>query len=120
MRCAILFVFVAACFGQQWELGAGAGYGVYRNGTIISAAGKATAGIRNRFALSAWAEEDLTEHIGGEVRYMYHDGHPFLSSPAAKTDLQGESHSFHYDALFLFRGSGERLRPYAATGIGVK
>src|SRR5205807_6486524 len=83
-------------------------------------AGTATAGVRNRFVVSVWAEEDMRTHIGGEVRYTYHDGHPFLSGLGAKTDLQGESHSFHYDALFPLFGTEKRLRPYLAAGIGAK
>jgi hypothetical protein len=36
-------------FGQQYEIGATVGYGIYRDGTIYSASGSAEAGIRNRF-----------------------------------------------------------------------
>ncbi len=120
MRYVSFLLLGCACFGQEWEIGAGAGYGVYRNGTIISAAGKAPAGVRNRFVLSMWAEEDISEHIGGEVRYQYHDGHPFLSGKGTITDLQGESHSFHYDILVYLRERRQKLRPYLAAGIGAK
>ncbi len=58
MKCWIGLVFVLAAFGQQREIGAGIGYGFYRNGSIYSAGGSAQAGIRNRFA----AGIDLAPH----------------------------------------------------------
>jgi hypothetical protein len=109
-----------ACSAQQWEIGAAAGYGTYRNGTIFSPAGKARAGVRNRFAVSALMGEDMYAHMGGEVRYTYQDGDPFLSARGIKTNIEGQSHSFHYDALFHLRGRHEKIRPYVAAGIGVK
>jgi hypothetical protein len=33
--------------------------------------------------------EDLYSHLSGEIRYLYHDGHAFLSSGGVKTDMQG-------------------------------
>lgn len=109
-----------ACSGQQWEIGAAAGYGAYRNGTILSPAGKAMAGVRNRFAVSALVGDDMYPHLGGEVRYTYQDGDPFLSARGIKTNIEGQSHSFHYDALFYVRGKDQRVRPYVAVGLGVK
>src|SRR5690348_13930462 len=43
---AILAVFLTGMtYGQQFEIGADIGYGVYRNGTIYSASGSAQAGM---------------------------------------------------------------------------
>jgi len=105
---------------QQCEIGGAIGYGVYRNGTIFSAVGTAGAGIRNRFAAGAVFGEDLYERLSGEVRYVYHDGHPFLSAPGVKTDMQGQSHTITYDLLFHIRPRRERVRPFVAAGAGVK
>lgn len=122
VRTSYLFVLFAlnACSAQQWQLGAGVGYGIYNNGTIFAPAGTATAGVRNRFAVSVWASQDVTEYIGGEVRYTYQDGDPFLSVPGTKTNLQGQSHAFDYNVLFRLRPKEAALRPYVATGIGAK
>jgi len=111
----------AACFAQQWELGGFIGYGWYRNGTIFGPGVSVQAGIRNRFAAGAVVGEDLYQHVSGEFRWTYHDGHPFLAGPGgAKVDVQGNSHAFTYDTLFHLYPTEHRLRPYAAVGIGVK
>lgn len=111
---------VSACFAQQYEIGGAIGYGWYRNGTIFGPGASATAGIRNRFAAGAIVGEDLYQHISGEVRYMYHDGHPFLQSGGVKTDVQGESHTFTYDVLIHAAPREARLRPFVAAGAGAK
>ena len=73
-------VCVAYCFAQDTEIGGAIGYGVYRDGSIYAPGGKAEAGLRNRFAAGAVFGEDLYDHISGEIRYLYHDGHAFLSA----------------------------------------
>jgi hypothetical protein len=110
----------SACFAQHYEVGGAIGYGFYRNGTIFGPGVSAEAGVRNRFAAGWVIGEDLYQHISGEVRYLYHDGHPFLETPAVKTDIQGQSHAFHYDLLLHARGREARLRPFFAAGVGVK
>jgi hypothetical protein len=109
-----------ACFAQQWEVGGFIGYGWYRDGTIFGPGESIQAGIRNRFAAGAVVGEDLYEHVSGEVRWMYHDGHPFLSGPGVNTDIQGNSHTFTYDMLFHVYPPEHRLRPFVAVGIGAK
>src|SRR4051794_9566262 len=85
---------------QQYELGATIGYGIYRTGSIYAPGGKAEAGIRNRFAAGAVFSEDMHSHVSGEIRYLFHDGHPFLSAGGVKSDIQGQSHTFTYELLF--------------------
>jgi len=114
LTCAV------ACSAQEWEIGAAAGYGIYRNASIYAPAGKATAGFRNRYALSALIGDDMHQHVAGEFRYTYQDGDPFLAAGGAKTNLQGQSHAFHYDVLFHARGRRKKVRPYVAVGIGAK
>ena len=113
-------VCAGACFAQHYEIGGAIGYGVYHNGSIISAAGTAEAGIRNRIAASAVFGEDLYQHLSGEARYVYHDGDPFLSAGSAKGSIRGQSHALHYDVLFHLKPRRERIRPYAAGGVGAK
>jgi hypothetical protein len=113
-------LFASACFAQPFEIGGVIGYGVYRDGTIFGAGESVQAGIRNRFAAGWLVGEDLYEHFSGEIRYLYQDGHPFLATSSVKSDMQGQSHAFHYDMLFHFRPREQRLRPYVAGGVGVK
>jgi opacity protein-like surface antigen len=123
-KLAIGLFLAAACLAQpseeKWEIGGGAGYGWYHNGSIISSGGTATAGIRNRFVATAVACENLYEHFSGEIRYVFHDGDTFLQSGPIRGTVQAQSHSFTYDVLFQIRKRRERVRPYAAAGVGAK
>jgi hypothetical protein len=58
---------ICACagFAQQFELGGLVGYGVYRNGTLSSPSGTASAGIHNGVTAGAVFCDDLYEHISG-------------------------------------------------------
>jgi hypothetical protein len=119
-RFLLPLLLAGVCSAQKWELGGGAGYGSYHNGTIFSPGGTATAGIRNRFAASVVLGEDMYRHWGGELRYTYQDGDPFLSTGGRKANIEGHSHAFHYDLLAHLRSPDERIRPYLAAGGGVK
>jgi opacity protein-like surface antigen len=115
-----VFFCAGACLAQQYELGGAFGYGVYRDVSVISPGGTATAGIRNRFATGVVFCENLFEHVSGEMRYLYQDGDPFLSTGTARGNIQGQSHAFNYDVLFQARGRKARIRPYVAVGVGAK
>jgi hypothetical protein len=116
----MLLVTAAACVAQEWDFGANIGYGIYRNGTIYAPGGDATAGIRNRFAAGATLCENLYDHVSGEFRYEYQDGHPFISSGGVAKDIQGQSHTLVYDVLFHFKPLEHRFRPFIAVGAGAK
>jgi hypothetical protein len=121
VRGALLAVlYCGAAAAQEYELGGFFGYGVYRNGTVIGAGSKAEAGIRNRFTAGAVLGEDLYDYVSGEVRYVYHDGHPFLSAGSVKNDIQGQSHTITYDMLFHLKDRDHRFRPFVAAGAGAK
>lgn len=123
VRAGILcgIVFAGTCCAQQWyEIGGLAGYGIYRDVRVNGPGPDVTAGIRNRFVAGALICEDLYEHLSGEVRYLYHDGDPFLSAGGAEANIQGQSHTFTYDFLFHLKDRDERLRPYVAAGAGGK
>ena len=108
------------CAGQSWEIGAAAGYGLYRAASVYAPDGKATAGITNRFTLSGVLGQDRFEYFSGEVRYLYQDGDPFLRGSGGKTNIQGQSHAIHYDLLAHFSPRRSRIRPYLAVGLGAK
>ena len=96
------------------------GYGFYRNASVDAPAGKVTAGFTNRVAAGVVIGEDLYQHFSGELRYVYQDGDPFVSSGSTKGNTQGQSHSVHYDMLFHARPREARLRPFGAVGVGLK
>jgi len=117
----LLVLLASAAWAQdQYELGGDIGYGWYRNGTIFAPGGTADAGIRNRFAAGFVFGEDLYGHLSGEIRYEYHDGHPFLSTGGQAKDIQGQSHTLTYDLLFHFKDRAHKIRPFIAAGAGAK
>ncbi len=120
MKWCLGIVFVVTVFGQQREIGADIGYGIYRNGTIYSAAESVQAGIRNRFAAGIDLGYALTDYFTGQFSYLYHDGHPFIQGAGVKTDIQGQSQALTLEAQFFFRPRRQRLRPFIAGGVGGK
>jgi len=113
LLCAI------SCYGQgQWEFGGLFGYGWNREVRVNGPGGEAQVGIHSRFVAGLVVGEDLYEHIGGEVRYLYQDGDPVLEAGSQRVTIQGQSHTFVYDFLFHVRGPERRWRPYVAVGAG--
>jgi opacity protein-like surface antigen len=119
MRFAVLILIAPAAFAQ-FEIGADVGYGFYRNGSILSPAGTAEAGIRNRFAAGILLGYDFSDYVSAEFDYLYHDGHPFLAAPGVKSDIQGQSDALTAGLLFHFQKRERRLRPFLAGGLGAK
>ncbi len=113
-------VCTAPLLAQQWEIGAGGGYGFYRSVRVQAPAGTASAGVRSRFVLTAILGEDLYPRVSGEFRYTYQDGDPFLEAGASKANVQGQSHAFHYNVLIHARTRERKVRPYFTAGIGAK
>src|SRR5580658_6050147 len=116
MKYAIMVFFVGAAFGQQYEIGADIGYGIYRDGTIFSSSETVQAGIRNRFAAGIIIGDEFSDYVSLEYRYLYHDGHPFLQAPGVKADIQGQSDTLTTELLFHFQKRERRLRPFLAGG----
>ena len=120
LKYAALILFSSAAFGQQYEIGANIGYGVYRNGTIYSLSETAQAGIRNRFAAGIVLGDEFSNYVSAEFRYLYQDGHPFLQAPGVKSDIQGQSGALTGELLFHFKTREHRFRPFLAGGSGAK
>jgi opacity protein-like surface antigen len=122
MRYVVVILFAGVVFAQepQYEIGANAGYGFYRDGSIIAAGESAKAGIRNRFAAGVTLAEGFSDYVSFEFRYLYQDGHPFLQAPGVKADIQGQSDTLTTELLFHFQRRERRLRPFLAGGSGAK
>src|SRR3974377_1059597 len=84
----------------QYEAGADVGYGIYRNGSILSPEGSIEAGIRNRFAACITLGLDFSKYVAAELNFLYHDGHPFLQGLGVKVDMQGNSWALTSGLLF--------------------
>lgn len=119
-RSVGVVLFLSTAFAQTYEIGGNFGYGFYRNGTVFSAASSSPAGIRNRFAAGVVLGKDSSELIAAEFRYLYQDGHPFLTVRGVTTDIQGQSHALTVDLAFHLNDREHRLRPFVLGGAGAK
>ena len=119
VRAVLLLLVAGTAFGQQYEVGADVGYGLYRNGSIYSASGKLQAGIRNRFAAGILLGDEFSQYVSAEFRYLYQDGHPFLQGLGVKSDIQGQSDTLTGELVFHFKPRGHRWRPFVAGGEGL-
>src|SRR5579864_8279989 len=118
---ALLFAFGPYCFAQNWAVGVAGGYSNYHDVTIKNAAGQgANAGFGSRFAVGAVLTEDISEHIGGEVRYNYLDGDSELRFSGSEVNMDAFAQAVHYDFLFYATPRRSRIRPFAAGGAGIK
>jgi hypothetical protein len=120
VRAVLLLLVAGTAFGQQYEVGADVGYGLYRNGSIYSASGTLQAGIRNRFAAGILLGDEFSQYVSAEFRYLYQDGHPFLQGLGVKSDIQGQSDTLTGELVFHFKPRGHRWRPFVAGGVGAK
>jgi hypothetical protein len=117
---AAAVLFVSAAFAQQFEIGGLVGYGFYNNVSASSSTGTVQAGFTNQIVGGAVLCEDLYEHFSGEVRYLYQDGHPFVSGPGFRAERAGHSQTLTYDMLFHVFDRDHRVRPFVAAGVGGK
>jgi hypothetical protein len=115
-----LVFFAVPVSAQHWEVGGAAAYGFYRDATVFSRAGTAAIGIRDRYGLSAVLTENRFKRVSGEIRYLYHDGDPFLQAGAQRVVVEGQSHTIHYDALVHIPWQWKGLQTFAALGGGAK
>ena len=120
MRYAVWVLFASAAFGQQYEIGADVGYGIYRDGTIFAGSETVQAGIRNRFAAGIVLGDEFSNYVSAEIQYLYHDGHPFLEGAGVKSDIQGNSQALTYSLLVHFQKRERRWRLFVEGGVGAK
>ncbi|HUA60620.1 MAG TPA: outer membrane beta-barrel protein [Verrucomicrobiae bacterium] len=120
VRYLAVVLFVAAAWGQQYEIGADVGYGIYHDGTVFSTQGTAAAGILNRFAAGIVFGDEFSDYASAELQYLYQDGHPFLRYAGTRTDIQGNSEAVTYSFLFHFKKQDHRWRPFLEGGMGAK
>jgi hypothetical protein len=116
-----LLALTPAAFGQKWEFGGGAGGGFYTSQTISnSIAGNADAKIGAGPVGSVWLGYNSNSRWGGEVRYEIQSGDAQLSHSGTQASFGGMSHAAHYDLLYHFLTSEDKVRPFVAVGAGVK
>lgn len=123
----LILVLSARCFAQEgsaeeWEVSAALGYSGNHGTTIGNAelGTSASAGYRDGFVLGTVVGQNLYEHVGGEVRYLFMWGTPGLSFQGTRATTTGYSNLVVYDLLVHFKSYDSGLRPFLAAGAGIK
>lgn len=105
---------------QTWEVGGAAGYGLYRDLNAKSPAASGRTGFATGFAFGGVLGDNMSEHIGGEIRYTYRADDLRISSGSTEATREAESHALHYDVLIHATRRAAAIRPFVALGAGVK
>jgi hypothetical protein len=108
------------CLAQQWELGALAGYAWDHDASIENPTGSAEAGFKPGFAGGVVFGENMYEHLGGEIRYLFRVGGPQLTFGGTRISASGYTNIIHYDFLVHITRKEDKIRPYVAGGAGIK
>ena len=120
---ALSFVLLAGApvaLAQKWEVGVAGGGSFYTSQTITNPAGNADAGLAKGFAASGWLGNNVSNLIGGELRYDYEHSGLRLSSGGTSVNFGGMTNAIHYDFLLHLAPSESPVRPFLAAGAGVK
>jgi hypothetical protein len=105
---------------QRWEIGGSAGYSLWHNVNVTSGTASGTTGFGSGVAFGGLLGNDISRHIGGEIRYTFIQDDLRVSSGSTKATAAGQSHAVHYDFLVHATSPSESVRPFFAVGAGVK
>ena len=105
---------------QRWELGVGAGAGIFPSQTVTRGSQPATTGFANGVAATAYVGQNMHRRIGGEIRYTFSKNNLKLQSGSTKVGFGAQSQAVEYDLLFHLNDEARTIRPYAVLGGGMK
>jgi|SRR5271157_1159747 len=117
----LLLAAAAVCAqAQQWEFG-GVGGGAFLNDVSVTApAGSATAGFQSGGVFGAFLGQNMSPHIGGEIRYEFFQSNLELKAGGSSATFSGQAHAIHYDLLFHTHSKASSVQLFAAIGGGMK
>lgn len=105
---------------QQWEFGGLGGGAFLNNVTATAPAGSATAGFQPGGVFGAFLGQNMSSHVGGEIRYEFFQSNLELKSGGASATWPGQAHAIHYDLLFHTHSKTSSVQFFAAVGGGLK
>jgi hypothetical protein len=118
--CLSALALAGTCFAQQWDLGVAGGFGVYKNLTVTRNSGEATTGFKPGPVVGVFTSQNISEHLGGQLRYTLGFSDMKLSSGGTETTFAAQTHAVHYDVLLFGAHRDAKVRPFVAGGGGVK
>lgn len=121
-RNALLPMLICApLFAQRWELGVGAGAGIYTTPqTITAGARSANAGLYPGGGFYTSIGHNPGRKWGGEVRYMWRMNDLKLSAGSTSVRFGAQSHSIGYDFVYHLIHDDSNVRPFVSFGGGMR
>jgi hypothetical protein len=120
----LLLIALAAlpfCYSQEWELGGTAGYAWSINPSISNPnLPSIVAGFPARVAFGAIFGQNMYEHVGGELRYLFRFGGPQLQYQGTPASMTGYSNSITYDLMIHMTSRDVKIRPFISGGAGIR
>ncbi|MCX6591908.1 MAG: outer membrane beta-barrel protein [Acidobacteria bacterium] len=114
-------VSLAPAWGQRWEMGIGAGGGMYTSLGATSAKGQtADAGLGRGNAVTMSLGQDVSRHFTGEIRYVWQNNPLRLKSGNQTVSFDSQSVAVSYNVLYNFGQPEDTFRPYVSLGSGMK
>lgn len=92
----------------------------YRGASVRSGPASGSIGFSPGPSAGGFLGQTMSDHLGGEIRYLYAHNSLKLSSGGTETKFSGRTHIVNYDVLVYPTGRRARIRPYLAGGGGVK
>ncbi|SPF32345.1 conserved exported hypothetical protein [Candidatus Sulfopaludibacter sp. SbA4] len=120
MRVLLFFVLLGAAHAQQFEIGALGGGGFLNGVPIQGGPAPVSAGFSPGPAAGIVFSHDRYARWSGEIRYLFEERDPQLTSGGASASFSGQAHAMQYDMVFHTRPRKERIQPYLAVGGGIK
>jgi hypothetical protein len=121
LRClTLLLPLPCLLLCQQWEVGAGGGYGFLRDVPVTAGSITGSTGFSPGYAFGAVLGNQISRLVGGEVRYTYQADDLRVTSGSTVVKAKGRSQAVHYDILFHATSAESPIRPFLSAGAGVK
>jgi hypothetical protein len=115
-----LILATVAAHSQTREFGVIGGAAVSRGLPIQGAPTDTSAGFQPGVAGGVLLGQDLYNHWGGEIRYLFEQRNPHVAFGGKTASFAGQAHVLYYDLIYNTRSREERVRPYLAVGGGMK